>query len=92
MADPITLYKLIVLYMLKKIDFSMTNAQISNFILDQGYTTYFTLQSVLAELTEAIRKPFKTPLSILSRQKGKKPSDFLETKYPDRSVMMSTSI
>ena len=53
MADPITLYKLIVLYMLKKIDFSMTNAQISNFILDQGYTTYFTLQSVLAELTEA---------------------------------------
>ncbi len=52
MADPITLYKLIVLYMLKKIDFSMTNAQISNFILDQGYTTYFTLQSVLAELTE----------------------------------------
>ncbi len=53
MADPITLYKLIVLYMLKKIDFSMTNAQISNFVLDQGYTTYFTLQSVLAELTEA---------------------------------------
>lgn len=53
MADPITLYKLIVLYMLKKIDFSMTNTQISNFILDQGYTTYFTLQSVLAELTEA---------------------------------------
>lgn len=43
MADPITLYKLIVLYMLKKIDFSMTNAQISNFVLDQGYTTYFTL-------------------------------------------------
>ena len=31
----------------------MTNAQISNFVLDQGYTTYFTLQSVLAELTEA---------------------------------------
>lgn len=53
MADPITLYKLIVLYMLKKIDFSLTNAQISSFVLDQGYTTYFTLQSVLSELTEA---------------------------------------
>lgn len=53
MADPVTLYKLIVLYMLKKIDFSLTNAQISSFILDKEYTTYFTLQSVLSELTEA---------------------------------------
>lgn len=53
MPDPHTLYKLIILYMLKKIDFSLTNAQISDFILEQGYTTYFTLQSVLSELTES---------------------------------------
>ena len=43
MSEPHTLYKLIVLYMLKKIDFSLTNSQISSFILEQGYTTYFTL-------------------------------------------------
>lgn len=53
MSEPHTLYKLIVLYMLKKIDFSLTNSQISSFILEQGYTTYFTLQSVLSELTES---------------------------------------
>ncbi len=53
MADPHTLYKLIILYMLKKIDFSLTNSQISDFILEQGYTSYFTLQSVLSELTES---------------------------------------
>lgn len=53
MSDPHTLYKLIVLYMLKKIDFSLTNSQISSFILEQGYTTYFTLQSVLSELIES---------------------------------------
>ena len=41
MAEPLTLYKLIILYMLKKVDFPLTNAQISEFVLDQEYTTYF---------------------------------------------------
>lgn len=45
MAEPLTLYKLIILYMLKKVDFPLTNAQISEFVLDQEYTTYFTLQA-----------------------------------------------
>ncbi len=52
MPEPFTLYKLIVLYMLHKVDFPLTNAQISAFILDRGYTTYFTLQSVFSELSE----------------------------------------
>lgn len=39
--------------MLSKVDFPLTNAQISDFILERGYTTYFTLQSVLAELEES---------------------------------------
>ncbi len=47
------LYKLIVLFMLNKIDFSMTFSQISDFVLGQGYTDYFTLQSSISELTEA---------------------------------------
>lgn len=53
MSEPFTLYKLIILYMLQKVDFPMTNAQISAFILDRGYTTYFTLQSVISELVES---------------------------------------
>ena len=52
MSEPFTLYKLIVLYMLQKVDFPLTNSQISEFILDRGYTTYFTLQSVISELAE----------------------------------------
>lgn len=47
------LYKLIVLYMLSRVDFPLTNSQISEFILDQGYTTYFKLQQTLSELIEA---------------------------------------
>ena len=52
MAEAQTLYKLIVLTMLSKVDFPLTNAQISDFILTKEYTNYFTLQQVLSELAE----------------------------------------
>lgn len=52
MAAAFKLYKLIILYMLNRVDFPMTNSQLSEFILDQGYTTYFKLQQAIAELTE----------------------------------------
>ena len=48
-----TLYKLMILYMLDKVNFPLTNSQLSKFFLDSNYTTYFTLQSVLTELTES---------------------------------------
>lgn len=53
MSEINTLYKLIVLYMLNEIDFSLTNVQISTFFLDQDYTSYFTIQAVLSELAES---------------------------------------
>ena len=43
MTSTFKLYKLIILYMLNKVDFPLTNSQISEFILDEGYTTYFKL-------------------------------------------------
>ena len=52
--DTLMLYKLMVLYMLNKVDFPLTNSQISEFILDREYTDYFQLQKVLSELTETI--------------------------------------
>ena len=52
MAEAQTLYKLIVLTMLDQVDFPLTNAQISDFILTKEYTNYFTLQQVLSELVE----------------------------------------
>lgn len=52
MAEAQTLYKLIILTMLDKVDFPLTNAQISDFILTKEYTNYFTLQQVLSELVE----------------------------------------
>ena len=39
MAETFTLYKLIVLYMLDRVDFPLTTSQISEFILDKGAAT-----------------------------------------------------
>ena len=39
--------------MLNKVDFPLTNSQISEFVLDKGYTTYFKLQQAISELTES---------------------------------------
>ena len=50
--ESLTLYKLIVLYMLDKVAFPLNQAQISEFVLDKGYTNYLTLQQVISELIE----------------------------------------
>lgn len=53
LQEPLTLYKLIVLYMLNRVSFPLTKAQISDFILEKDYTNFMTLQQVIGELTEA---------------------------------------
>ena len=53
MAEPITIYKLIILYMLSQVDFPLGNTKISNFFLDKEYTTYFTIQQVLNDLLDS---------------------------------------
>ena len=53
MATPFTVYKLIVLYMLQNTENTLTNSQISEFILDREYTNYFHLQQAISELVEA---------------------------------------
>ncbi len=50
--EALMLYKLIILYILDKVEFPLTNVQLTNFILDKGYTNYFNIQQVLAELLE----------------------------------------
>lgn len=45
-----TLYKLIILYMLKNSDAPLTNATISDLVLAKEYTNYFSLQRALSDL------------------------------------------
>ena len=50
--DAFTLYKLIILYMLERAKLPLTNAQISDFILENDYTNYFNIQSAITELEQ----------------------------------------
>ncbi|MFR9100984.1 MAG: DUF4364 family protein, partial [Anaerostipes hadrus] len=36
--EQLTLYKLMILYLIEKVDCPLSNSQISEFILDKGYT------------------------------------------------------
>lgn len=51
-TDSMTLNKLLILYMLDRVDFPLTNSQISEFILGKGYASYFTLQEAFNDLSD----------------------------------------
>lgn len=87
--DPLTLYKLIVLYMLNRVNFPMTKSQIGDFILDHEYTNFLTLQQVISELIDAnmvtaqsIRN--RTHLSIT--KDGKETLDFFKNRISDAII------
>ncbi len=52
MQEPLTLYKLMILYALSLSGTSVKKTLISNCIIDQNYTDYLTVQTAIGELTE----------------------------------------
>jgi hypothetical protein len=50
MAEGLTLYKLIILYMLRRVNFPLSNTQITDFITGKDYTDYFHVQKAIHEL------------------------------------------
>lgn len=85
-TDSFMLYKLIILYMLNKVDAPMTNSQLSDFILGNEYTNYFIFQQVLSELIDAKFITSET-LQNSSRYKitkdGRETISFFENKISD---------
>lgn len=53
MAEPFTIYKLTILNMLDKVDFPLSNTQLTDFFLEHEYTDYFRVQQVISDLLEA---------------------------------------
>lgn len=51
--ESLTLYKLMILYMLRKVNFPLTNSQITGFFLEKDYTDYFHVQNAISDLTDA---------------------------------------
>ena len=52
MKEVHTLYKLILLYLLNRVEFPLTNGQICAFVAEEQYTDYFTVQETLADMVE----------------------------------------
>ena len=51
--EPVVLYKLIVLQLLKKVNFPLTNGQLSEFFTSRDYTNFLTYQEVISDLVES---------------------------------------
>ena len=50
--DTLMLYKLMILYTLSRVNFPLTNGQLTVFILEKGYTNYFNIQQVISQLLD----------------------------------------
>ena len=86
MAEPFTIYKLTILNMLDKVDFPLTNTQISNFFLEQDYTDYFRVQQVISDLVDAdlMQNPRTATPSTPSLPPEKRRWNFSKTRFLTR--------
>ncbi len=81
--EPLTLYKLIILYMLNRVDFPLTSAQVGDFILEKEYTNFLTLQQAIFELTDAGLTAARTignRTHLLITPEGKNTLSFFENR------------
>ncbi len=53
LSEPMTLYKLMILYLLKQVNTALAEHRITEFFLSREYTNYFTLRQALAELCDS---------------------------------------
>ncbi len=86
LQDPLTLYKLIVLYMVDRADFALTTAQISDFMLEKEYTTFLTLQQVIGELADAgmlLLQTIRNRTRLIITEEGKNTLRYFENRIND---------
>ena len=84
--EPLTLYKLIVLYLLNKVSFPLTMAQVGDLILEKEYTSYLTLQQVINELAQAGLITAKTLVNrthLQITEEGRNTLSYFENRISD---------
>ena len=93
--EPLTLYKLIVLYLLNKVSFPLTMAQVSDLILEKEYTNYLTLQQVINELAQAGLITAKTLVNRTHLQitdEGRNTLSYFENRISELEMRNESSI
>lgn len=86
LQDTLTLYKLIVLYMLDRVTFPLTTAQISDFVLEREYTNFLTLQQVINELSDAgmiSSQPIRNRTHLSITKEGQETLHYFENRISD---------
>lgn len=81
--DSSTLYKLIVLYMLNRVSFPLTKAQVYDFILMKEYTSFITLQQAISELDDAgliTAKSMRNRTHLLITEAGKETLNYFGSR------------
>lgn len=84
--EPSTLYKLIVLYMLNRVSFPLTKAQVCDFLLGKEYTGFLTLQQAISELEDAgliSTRSLQSRTHLLITDAGKETLDFFGNRVSD---------
>ena len=77
MTDSQTLYKLILLYMLRRVTFPLSQTQLMSFLLDQQYTDYFQVQQAINDLMEA---------GLIAREKIRNTSQYTATPEGEQTL------
>lgn len=84
--ESLTLYKLMILYMLYNLDFPLTNSQLSEFFVNHGYTSYFHLQQAVNELVETNfihGEQIRNTTNYHLTETGKEALSMFDSKIPD---------
>ncbi|MBQ9828662.1 MAG: DUF4364 family protein [Lachnospiraceae bacterium] len=61
MTDRLSVYKMMILYMLNKVDYELSASQMSEFFMGQDYCNYFSFQESISELETT---DFITPKTV----------------------------
>ncbi len=89
MPDVLPFYKLIILYMLSRVDFSLTKIQISDFMMEKEYTNnFFSLQQAINELIDAgliDGQSIRNHTHLTITEKGKETLSFFGNRI-DRAI------
>lgn len=88
-GSPAIQLKLIILYMLDRVPFPLTKAQIFDFLLMHDYTDYITLQQVMGELMDAemvIAKSMRNRTHISLTDEGRNTLDMFRKRLSSETV------
>ncbi len=86
MVESMTLYKLIILYMLDKVDFPLSNAAVTEFFFETGYADFATVQQVIGiiqddGLIDAQSRPSGTSYTLTAQ--GREMFEYFGNKISD---------